>query len=121
MECTIVLRSKYLAWQLAEDGKSATNLMLVAASVGDYGNVLTSKVESIAVSAYTQKPDWLARTASTIPLKLHLPRKAKYVRVVLIQGGEGGRLGSVELSRETLKAAPQAPTPEPKLIPRSVD
>lgn len=118
LEYTVVLRSKHLVWQSVADGKSTTNLTMAAASVANDGRILASKVEAIVLSANTQNPNWLAGAVGTIPIRLRVPRTTKYVRVAVMQNGEGGRLGSVELDKMTLKTAPEAPTPEPKLILR---
>jgi hypothetical protein len=48
---------------------------------------------------------------------IRVPRKTQIVRVV-VQTGESDRIGTAELDRKTIDAAPEAPTPQPKLIPR---
>ena len=50
-------------------------------------------------------------------MRLRVPPKTQSMRVV-VQTPENGRIGAVELDRKTLDAAPQAPTPEPKLLSR---
>jgi hypothetical protein len=55
----------------------------------------------------------IARLTLTIPV----PRKTRSVRVV-VGTEKGGRIGAADLDRKTIDAAPEAPTPEPTLIPR---
>ena len=50
-------------------------------------------------------------------MKIRIPDKTQSVRVVIETAGNG-RTGAIELDRETIDAAPAAPTPEPTLIIR---
>lgn len=118
VEYTVLLESPHLVWQSTGAGKSTTYVTLATASIAKDGSVLASKVEGIALTVDSQNPAWLAGARATIPIKLRTPRNTKYVRVAIMQNGEEGRLGSVELDKKTLKGTPEAPTPEPKLILR---
>jgi hypothetical protein len=50
-------------------------------------------------------------------MTIRIPRKTQSLRVV-IQTAGNGRTGTVELDRKTIDNAPEAPTPDPKLIPQ---
>jgi len=117
IEFTILLKSKNIGWQPADNGTSTINLMLAAASLTERRDVLASKVEALMVSVASQDATRLAETLTRMPMRIRVPPKTQSVRVV-VQTAENGRVGAVELDSKTLAAAPQAPTPEPKLILR---
>jgi len=89
--------------------------MLAAASLNERNDILASKVETVTASAGTQDATRLAETLTRIPMRLGVPPTTQSVRVA-VQNADNGRIGAVELDSKTLDAAPQAPTPEPKLI-----
>jgi hypothetical protein len=72
-------------------------------------------MEPLTVRVDTQDRITLARTVIRLPVTIRLPRKTQSVRVVLEMAGSG-RVGAVELDRKTIDAAPEAPTPDPKLL-----
>lgn len=117
IEFTVVMNSGKLGWQAADNGTSTTDLMLAAASLNQARGFLASKVETITISEATQDASQLSKIVMRLPMKLRVPPGTMTVRGV-VQTAESGRLGSVELDSNTLKAAPEAPTPEPKLISR---
>lgn len=117
VEFTVVLKSNNMAWQAADNGKSTIGLTLAAASLTEAREVLASKLETVTVSADAQDATRLAGTPTRMPMRLRIPPKTQSVRVV-VQSAGNERIGAVELNRETLDAAPEAPTPEPKLIRR---
>ena len=116
-EFTVLLKSKNLLWQAADAGKSTTNLMLAAVSLSANRDILASRLETFTVQANTQEPTRLAATLTPLSVTLRVPRRTQSVRVV-VQTAENGRLGTVELDSKTLDAAPETPTPEPKLVSR---
>ncbi len=93
----VALKSNHLVWQIGDDGKSTTNLTLAAASMAADGKILASRLQTVVVSVNTQDGNRLPATLTAIPMRLRLPRATKYVRVVALQNGEQGRLGSTEL------------------------
>jgi hypothetical protein len=117
IEFTVLMKSKNGNWEPSDNGKSTTNLMLAAVSVARSRDILASKLESVTVTANTQDATRLAEMPARLPVMIRIPRKTQFVRVV-IQAGERDRIGTVELDRKTIDAAPEAPTPQPKLIPR---
>ncbi len=117
IEFTVLMKSRNDNWEPSDNGESTTNLMLAAVSVARSSDILASKVESLIVTANTQDATRLAEMPARLPVMIRLPRKTQFVRVV-IQTRESDRIGTVELDRKTIDAAPEAPTPQPKLIPR---
>lgn len=117
VDFTVVLKPGNIVWEASDNGKSTLNLVLAAASLTERRDVLASKVETVAVSEATQDTARLAETLTRMSVRLRVPPKAVSVRVV-VESAEGGPVGSVDLNSETLAAAPQEPTPQPKLIAR---
>jgi hypothetical protein len=91
--------------------------MLAAVSMARSRDILASKLESLTVTEDTQDATRLAQTAARLPVMIRVPRKTQIVRVV-VQTGESDRIGTAELDRKTIDAAPEAPTPQPKLTAR---
>ena len=115
---TVVLKHRNIDWEESTDGKSTVNLALAAMSLSGSGDILASKWETVTVTVNTQDPTRLAATRTNLPVLIQVPRKTRNVRIA-IQTVEGGRIGTAELDRKTIDAAPEAPTPPPKLQPRS--
>ena len=114
---TVVLQPRNIHWDEATQGKSTAQLALAAMSLSADGDILASKRETLLLTVNTQDPARLAATLMNLPLLLRVPRKTRNVRVA-IQSVEGGRIGTAELDRKTIDAAPAAPTPPAALQPR---
>jgi len=54
---------------------------------------------------------------SSFQLTIPIPRKTRSVRVV-IENEDGGRIGTADLDRKAIDAAPATPTDEPQLTTR---
>lgn len=114
VEFTVVLKPKDIGWQAADNEKSTTNLMVAAVSLSNRRDILASRLESLTISTNTQDASRLATTLTRLPIRIRVPRKTQDVRVA-IQVGDSGRIGTVELDRKMIDAAPESPTPDPKL------
>jgi VWFA-related protein len=115
---TVVLKHRNIDWDESANGKSTADLALAVMSLSGSGDILASKRETVTVTVNTQDPTRLAATRTSLPVLIQVPRKTRNVRIA-IQTVEGGRIGTAELDRRTIDAAPEAPTPPPKLQPRS--
>jgi hypothetical protein len=116
-EFTVVLSPRDLDWQPGDDGKSSLDMSLAAASLSGNRDFLASRVESLRVTENSQDATGLARAEARLPVTIRIPRKTQSLRVV-VQTPGNGCMGAVELDRKTIDRAPEAPTPEPKLIPQ---
>jgi len=116
-EFTILLGPRNVDWQPTDDGKSNVDLLLAAVSLNRNRDFLASRLEEFPAIADNQDATQLAKTEVRLPLSIRIPGKTQSVRVV-IETASNGRTGAIELDRETIDAAPAAPTPEPKLIIR---
>lgn len=116
-EFTVQLKSANVSFQPADDGKSMAKLIVAAASLNQYGNILASKTETVTLLANSMHPAHLPDVVSQFPVILRVPRRTRRVRVIL-EVADGGRIGSAELNRKTIEAAPVTATPGPDLEPQ---
>ncbi len=117
VEFTVVLAPHNLDWQLEGERMSTVDFLLAAASLDKSRDFLATRVQDLTLAADNQGPALLAKTGGRRSITIRIPRKTQAIRVV-IETASNGRAGAVELDRKTIDAAPQAPTPEPKLIPQ---
>ena len=96
---------------------SSLNLLLAATSLSGDRSFLASRLESLTVLVDTQDAKQLANTGTRRVMTMRIPRKTQSLRVV-VQTSDNERTGAVELDRKTIDSAPEAPTPEPKLLPQ---
>lgn len=116
-EFTVVLKSKNVAFQPADNGTSTANLTVAAASLDQYGNILAWRTDTNTLVAHSTNPTNLPDVLSRFSLTLHVPRKTTRVRVI-IHAEDGGRIGSAELDRKTLDSAPATATAQPANAPQ---
>jgi hypothetical protein len=117
VQFTVVLNLKNLDWQAAEDGKSTAKLTLAAASLTQYRDVLSSRVERVTLSRAADDRTPPEQEATRLTITIPVPRKTRSVRVV-VETEEGGRIGGTDVNRKTIDAAPEAPTPDAPLLHR---
>jgi len=113
-EFMVELKSKNLTFDRADDGRGVAQLIVTAASLNQYGNILASKLHTVTLIAHSLDPAQLPQAASRFPLILRVPRKTRRVRLI-IQAEDGGRLGSAEIDRKKIDTAPPVATPRPEL------
>ncbi|MFP5230905.1 MAG: VWA domain-containing protein [Acidobacteriota bacterium] len=117
VDMVVQLKDKNLPWLATGDGKSAATMLLEAVSRKQDGQVLASRIEQVRVM--TPLPTAAERASLMTPMSIsvHFPRKAQDLRVV-VESEEGGRMGSFDLTRKMVDAAPAEATPSPQLQPR---
>jgi VWFA-related protein len=111
-DLTIQLIAKDLDWQPADKGQSTVELLRAAVSLNESRQILASRLETIELTAPTQDPERLDSVSTTLHFVLNLPRKTQSVRVAM-ETDDGRRIGTAEIDRQALAAAPTAPTPVP--------
>jgi VWFA-related protein len=116
-ELTVVLNGRNLDWQAADDGKSTAKLTLAAASLTEFKDMLSSRVENVTLSRATEDRTPPGQQIARLTLTIPVPRKTRSVRVV-VGTEKGGRIGGADLDRKTIDAAPEAPTPNAQLLHR---
>lgn len=118
VEFTVQLKSKNVTFRPTEDGKITAKLLLGASSLSKNRHALTAKIEKLTITAASSDPVQLPDVASRLQLMIRVPRKTQIVRVI-VEDEDGARMGSADLGRKVIDAAPATPTPEPNLTPRS--
>jgi len=113
-EITLQLNDQKLHWQAAEDGKSSTTVIVTAVSRSGHEDVLAMRVAKFYLLAASQDAEKLAGAKPEVKMTLPIPRDTKNVRLALATEG-GERIGSVDVDRKTIDAAPVAPSPQPHL------
>ncbi len=117
VDMIVQLQDKNLPWLATDDGKSAASMLLEAVSRKQDGQVLASRILHVRVVTPLQSAEKRASLVTPMSISVHFPRKAQDLRVV-VESEEGGRMGSFDLTRKMVDAAPTEPTPSPQLQPR---
>jgi hypothetical protein len=103
-EFTVQVSGKNLDWQASSDGKEQAILTLAVARLSGNDDILASKIQR-----------WRFSTAAAqIAVTVRVPRRTKVIRVA-IAGQGAGRIGTAEVGRKALDAAPATPAPNPPL------
>lgn len=114
---TVEVKSKNLRFEPSEDGTGIAHLIVAAASLNQYGNILASRTQTVTLVAHSLDPAKLPDVISRFPFMLRVPRKTRRVRVI-IQAVDDGRIGSAEIDQTSFDAAPATETPRPELKQR---
>ncbi len=102
---TVKVKSRNLTFDPSQNGTSTARLVVTAASLNQYGNILASRTQNVTLIAHSSDSTNLPEVASQFPFTLRVPHKTRTVRVI-VQEEDGGRIGSAEINRKTLHAAP---------------
>jgi VWFA-related protein len=117
---TIALRSTHLVWHPGKDGTSSAVVTFAAASLSSSNQILGYTVRSVSITAPTQTPALLPVSGTLVSILAQVPSRTARVRVVA-QAADSGWIGSIDVDRATLDAAPATRTPDPILMKRSFD
>jgi hypothetical protein len=118
VDFTVELKSKGLMFEPTQDGRNLAQLTATAASLSQYEDILASRTQTVELVTHTSDPAKLAGVVSRFPYSVRVPRKTRRVRLIL-QDNDSGRLGSAEIDRNALDAAPAIDTPRPQLQHRN--
>jgi VWFA-related protein len=113
-EFTVELKSKNVIFQPTSDGKNTVIMTVAAASLNGDRTILASKMENVTLVAANPDPAQMPHVLSRFRLTIRVPRKTQIVRVVM-ENQDGGRMGSADLDRKTIDAAPVRETPAPQV------
>jgi VWFA-related protein len=117
-EITLLLKSANLDWDDVDFGKSSAHIELGVVSLDRSRQILASHHEALTIYSNTQNVSRLAKSATLLTTTVRVPRETKSVRAVVTVAGDG-HLGTAELDRRELDAAPAEPSPTPGLLRRS--
>ncbi|HTJ30185.1 MAG TPA: VWA domain-containing protein [Acidobacteriaceae bacterium] len=113
---SVLLRGKNLDWEVGDDGKTTAHVQLAAFALNGRRDILASRLTKLALISPSGDPARLPTSEAQVKVNLRLPRQTQSIRVV-IQTVAGGRIGTSDIDRKTIQAAPEQPTPEPQLVP----
>ncbi len=116
-EFTVMLHSRNLDFLPTEDRKESVPLIVAAASLNNDRYILASRVARTTLQAPSQDLAILPTVATRLKLVVPYPKRTRTIRVV-VEDQNGGRIGTAELDRKSIDAAPEAPAPAPKIVPR---
>jgi len=119
-EFTLELKSRNVLFQPTNDGKTTVILTVAAASLNQSRTILASNMENVTLVAANPDPAQAPEVLARFQLTIRVPRKTQTVRVV-IENQDGGRMGSADLDRKTIDAAPARETPAPQVYGRPPD
>jgi VWFA-related protein len=108
---TLQLKSPHLNWQPMEKGTSMVKVILGVVTLDGERRVVASKYGVMTPGAATQDPNLLAREVVSVPLTMPIARPTRSVRVVM-GTDDGVWMGSVEVDRQAIEAAPATPGPK---------
>ena len=114
-EFTVFLHSRNLDFLPTEDGKDSVPLTIAAASLSNDHYILASRVQHTTLTTANQDLTKLPIVASHFQITVPYPRKTQTI-LIAIEDKNGGRIGTAELDRKLIDAAPEAPSPEPQLV-----
>jgi hypothetical protein len=119
-EFIVELKSKNLTFEPSDNRTGVARLIVAAASLDQSANILASRSERVTLVSHSLNAAQLPEIASRFPLVVSVPRKTRRVRVTVQLDDEGERIGSAELDRRMIDAAPETETPRPQLRQRPV-
>jgi VWFA-related protein len=117
VDMVIQLQDRNLNWLAGSNGRSQAEVLLGAFSLTNGGRIVASRLIPFILSMALQSGSARDAVVSRMPIAVHFPRQTRKVRVV-VESEDGGRLGTVDLPREAIEAAPAEPTPPPQLLQR---
>ena len=117
-EITLQLNDKKLHWQAAENGKSSTTVIVTAVTRSGHEDVLAMRVAKFYLLAASQDAEKLSGARPQVKMTLPVSRNMTNIRLALATEG-GERIGSVDVDRKTIDAAPVAPSAQPALSRRN--
>ncbi len=116
-QLTAHVRGSELHWEPTEDGQFKTALIFAVVSLTDTRDLLASRLERGEFTAVTaDRARWANRTFP-ITMTVATPRRTNSIRV-LVEADPEARIGSVDIDRKRIEAAPAEPTPKPQLSSR---
>lgn len=112
------LESKNLIFRPTDDGKDAVKLILAAASLDQYGNILAGKTETMTLLSSAQDLTQPSGGAWHVRVMIQVPGEIKTVRVAM-ENQDGGPIGTAEIDRKAIDTAPANGMPEGQLVDSS--
>jgi VWFA-related protein len=116
-EITLLLQSSHLDWEDSGPGQSSAPVELGIVSLDRTREILASYRQKFTIYSNTQDGARLAKSATLLTMTVKVPQPTRTLRAVVTSAGSG-QLGTAELDRRGLDAAPEQPSPTPGLLRR---
>lgn len=113
---TVNLQPRNLQWLGGADGNVVAKFLLAAVSLDKDRKILAFRLESWISRLPAKDPTHYGDATIRLSVVLRIPRQTRSVRLV-VESEPEGRMGTVEVGRKTIEAAPATPTPDPQLSP----
>jgi len=117
-EVSVILKSKNINWQPAENGKSSADIAFATVALSGRRDILASKMQRLTILSNTQDPQLLSKSSNLLSVTIRVPHDTRSVRLV-VRTADNGQIGTLDLDRKTLDAAPASPTQNPPLLQRT--
>jgi VWFA-related protein len=118
VEVSLLVPAGKLQWQPADPGTSRTSIRLVAAGFSGSPHPVVWKVEDFGLKTGTADPQQLAKGIVPVSFTVSLPAKLKRMRL-LLEPGDQSQIGSLDLTRKDIDAAPEQPSPAAPAPPKA--
>lgn len=112
VDLTLRIQPSHLTWQVQPDGHHIATVTLVAVSLNGRRSFLSSIVRGLGIEGPAAR--WETAPIEPFHVVLRIPSKMSEVRIV-VADDRTQALGSIDLSRKSIDAAPSEPTPVPTL------
>lgn len=110
-DVSVQFSNNTLDWSPTDGGKSQADVLVVVASKNKYQTVLASRMQRVRITSPLSDMGKLRQHMAHWTTTIRLPKKTHLIRVVM-ETEVGEKLGSAEVNRTALDAAPAEPTPE---------
>jgi VWFA-related protein len=111
------IQPKNLGWKPAVDGKKTAELLMGITSLSANRKILAWKFEHVNLQSPAADPDQI-KDELRVRITANLPSKTQSIRVVL-ETADAGRIGTADVDRGTLEAAPAVNSTPKSGIPGS--
>ena len=115
VDMAVRLENRNIEWSATPDGKSQAKVIFGAFCSDSHGDIVASNLHQFTFTTPLLDPSAnLAMPPLLMTTTVHFPRKAQQLRIA-VEGETGGRIGTLDLSRKAVEAAPSQPTPDKEL------
>jgi VWFA-related protein len=118
LDMVVQLQERTVNWLASTNGQSQGTVLLGAFSLTNQGRIVAWHLVRDTLATALQTAPSRDFVVWRMPITVHFPREARKLRVV-VESEDGGRVGTVDLTREAIEAAPAGAAPPPQLQRRS--
>jgi VWFA-related protein len=112
VEVSFLVPASKLQWQPGDAGSSRTTIRMAAVGFARSIHPVVWKVEDFGLKTGTADPQQLAKGIVPVSFTVVYPQKLQRMRI-LLEPGDQSQIGSIDLSRKEIDAAPEQPSATP--------